>query len=125
METTTLYRPVGQRELELIAESGYTAFPPRLAGQPIFYPVLTEEYARHIAERWNTDDEFSGYVGHVLRFEVGNDFLARYEVQKVGDRTALEYWIPAGELPEFNRQIVGRIELVASYRREGSLPNGS
>src|SRR5919107_458454 len=36
---TTLWRPVGQRELELIAESGYRAFPPRLPHQPIFYPV--------------------------------------------------------------------------------------
>ena len=40
----TLYRPVGQRELNLIAASGYRAFPPRLPEQPIFYPVLNEEY---------------------------------------------------------------------------------
>jgi hypothetical protein len=114
--TTTLYRPVGQRELELIAEAGFTAFPPRLEWQPIFYPVLTEEYARHIAERWNTQDEFSGRVGHVLRFEVRNDFLSGYEVQKVGDRTALEYWIPSEQLPAFNRNIVGLIEVIATYR---------
>jgi hypothetical protein len=48
-ETITLYRPVGQKELDLIAQSGYRAFPPRLSGQPIFYPVLNEEYAREIA----------------------------------------------------------------------------
>ncbi|MBC8141560.1 MAG: ADP-ribosylation/crystallin J1, partial [Armatimonadetes bacterium] len=40
MNTITLYRPVGQRELDLIAASGYRAFPPRLPEQPIFYPVL-------------------------------------------------------------------------------------
>ncbi len=51
-ETTTLYRPVGQRELESIAESGYAAFPPRLPSQPIFYPVTNEEYASFIAREW-------------------------------------------------------------------------
>ena len=48
-----LYRPVGTAELELITESGFTRFPPRLPEQPIFYPVLNERYAREIAERWN------------------------------------------------------------------------
>lgn len=34
----TLYRPVGPDELDLIAASGYRAFPPRLPEQPIFIP---------------------------------------------------------------------------------------
>ncbi len=38
-ETIVLYRPVGPKELELIAASRYRDFPPRLPGQPIFYPV--------------------------------------------------------------------------------------
>jgi hypothetical protein len=42
LKTITLYRPVGPRELELIAASGYREFPPRLPDQPIFYPVLNE-----------------------------------------------------------------------------------
>jgi hypothetical protein len=41
----TLNRPVGPAELNLIAASGWKEFPPRLPEQPIFYPVLTEEYA--------------------------------------------------------------------------------
>ncbi len=45
----TLYRPVGTAELTRIAESGFTAFPPRLPEQPIFYPVLNEAYACEIA----------------------------------------------------------------------------
>jgi hypothetical protein len=50
MESTTiLYRPVGPKELKLIADTGYRAFPPRLPEQPIFYPVLNEEYATQIA----------------------------------------------------------------------------
>ena len=56
-----LYRPVGESELILIAESKYTAFPPRLPEQPIFYPVLNEQYAAEIAKRWNTKDKNSGY----------------------------------------------------------------
>jgi hypothetical protein len=36
----TLYRPVGIKELELIATAGWKRFPPRLFWQPIFYPVL-------------------------------------------------------------------------------------
>jgi hypothetical protein len=47
--TLTLWRPVGPTELELIRRSGMRAFPPRLPEQPIFYPVLTEEYAVKIA----------------------------------------------------------------------------
>jgi len=58
--TTSLFRPVGQKELDLIAESGYRAFPPRLDWQPIFYPVLKEDYATFIAREWNTKDEASG-----------------------------------------------------------------
>ena len=36
-ETTVLFRPVGQKELDLIRESDFSAFPPRLPEQPIFY----------------------------------------------------------------------------------------
>jgi hypothetical protein len=57
MSTITLYRPVGQKELELIAASDYKAFPPRLPDQPIFYPVIALEYAEQIARDWNTRDE--------------------------------------------------------------------
>jgi hypothetical protein len=49
MSTVTLWRPVGQAELKLIERSGWRRFPPRLAGQPIFYPVLNEHYAAKIA----------------------------------------------------------------------------
>ena len=62
METTILYRPVGPKELALIAASGYHQFPPRLPEQPIFYPVLNEEYARQIAREWNVSASGGGYV---------------------------------------------------------------
>lgn len=49
--------------------SGWTRFPTRLVGQPIFYRVLNEDYATKIARDSNTEDPVSGHVGHVLRFE--------------------------------------------------------
>src|SRR4051812_35221250 len=63
-EVTILFRPVGQNELKLIEESGSKAFPPRLPEQPIFYPVLNEEYATQIARDWNAKYNASkrGYV---------------------------------------------------------------
>jgi len=106
---------VGEKEKQLIASAGYSAFPPRLPEQPIFYPVLNEKYASEIAKRWNTKDARSGYKGYVTRFEVEDDYMAGYEVQTVGDVYHQEYWIPAEELEEFNRHIVGRIEIVKEY----------
>jgi len=83
-EAITLYRPVGQAELDLIRASAFRAFPPRLPSQPIFYPVLNEEYAAQIARDWNTGDAASGFVGYVTRFRVRADYLARHEVRTVG-----------------------------------------
>ena len=107
-----LYRPVGEQELTLISKNGYTAFPPRLPEQPIFYPVLNEQYATEIAEKWNTRDKLSGYKGYVTRFEVDDGFLASYQVQTVGRSYHQEYWIPAEDLAEFNRHIIGKIEII-------------
>lgn len=114
-ETVTLFRPVGHREFELIAERGFSSFPPRLPIQPIFYPVLVEEYAVQIARDWNTSDAASGYRGYVARFQVRKSFLNRYETQQVGDSQKLEYWIPAEDLNEFNENIVGLIETIHRF----------
>jgi len=114
-ETTLLFRPVGAKELELIRASGFREFPPRLAHQPIFYPVVTEEYARQIARDWNAQRE-DYRVGYVTRFRVRREYLARYEVQIVGGSEHQEYWIPAEDLAEFNRNIDGVIEVIAEYR---------
>jgi hypothetical protein len=114
-ETTTLYRPVGPKELALIAASGYREFPPRLPEQPIFYPVLNEEYARQIARDWNVSASGDGYV---TRFALRNAFAARYPVQKVGSSIHQELWIPAEDLVEMNLNIVGLIEVIAEYKPE-------
>ncbi|HZL88674.1 MAG TPA: hypothetical protein VFB96_09905 [Pirellulaceae bacterium] len=110
-----LFRPVGLRELELIAASDWRAFPPRLPHQPIFYPVLTQVYAQAIAQNWNTKDPNSGYAGFVTRFEVSDEFAGRYPVQIVGSRQDQELWVPADELEKFNGQIRGKIRVIASF----------
>lgn len=118
METTTLYRPIGQKELDLIAESNFTAFPPRLPEQPIFYPVLNEEYAAQIACDWNAKHN-ADKIGYVTRFAVKTEFLNDYEVQTVGGAVYQEYWIPAEDLEKFNENIVGKIEVTAEFRGNG------
>jgi hypothetical protein len=120
VETVTLFRPVGLKELDLIRQSDYRAFPPRLPSQPIFYPVLTEEYAVQIARDWNAKDPSAGYRGYVTRFRVRAEFLKRYAVHTVGTAVHREYWIPAEELAEFNENIVGPIEIIPDFQGQDS-----
>jgi len=115
LETTLLFRPVGPKELALIAASDYRQFPPRLPEQPIFYPVLNEEYARQIARDWNVPASGAGYV---VRFALRKDFADGYPVQIVGGTVHKELWIPAQELAEMNRNIVGAIEVIAEFKSE-------
>lgn len=117
--TTTLWRPTGPAELTLVAESGWRSWPPRLPDQPIFYPVLNEAYAVLIARDWNVPASGAGYV---TRFEVRTDFLDNYQVQQAGGREILEYWIPAEDLAEFNRNIVGTIEVVRRFPEDAPIP---
>jgi hypothetical protein len=113
-EFVTLWRPVGPEELELIRASGMKAFPPRLPEQPIFYPVLTEEYAIKIARVWNVLASGSGFV---TRFRVAAAFLSKYEPQIAGGQEHREYWIPAEDLSAFNDAILGLIEVTATFSR--------
>jgi len=120
--TVTLFRPVGAKELRLIEASGSLAFPPRLPEQPIFYPVTSEAYATQIARDWNT--EFDDKRGFVTRFEVRKSFLDRYLRKIVGARVHEVCRIPAEDLDEFNRHIVGAsMRSRASPRRTGSRSN--
>lgn len=111
--TTTMYRPVGPAEQELVKESGYTRWPARLPEQPIFYPVTNEEYAREITVQWNVPQYGTGYV---TRFEVLKSFADRYDIHQVGAARHTEWWIPAEEMEELNESIVGRIEVIGEYR---------
>ncbi len=120
LRTTTLWRPTGPTELGLVAESDWRAWPARLPDQPIFYPVLNEAYAVLIARDWNVPASGAGYV---TRFEVRTDFLDNYEVQQAGGREILEYWIPAEDLAELNRNIVGVIEVVRRFPEDAPVPD--
>jgi hypothetical protein len=112
---TILYRPVGFKELRLIADSGFRAFPPRLPEQPFFYPVLSVEYARKIANEWNTKDAFSEYIGCVVQFEVEEEDIKRYPTQIAGGKLHQELQIPAEELVEFNSNIIGTIKVTEVF----------
>ncbi|WP_308366379.1 MULTISPECIES: hypothetical protein [unclassified Microbulbifer] len=114
-ETVTLYRPTGPEELELVRQSGFKRWPQRLPGQPIFYPVTNEAYAKQIATQWNIKD--SG-IGYVTRFEVKKPFMDRYQIQQVGGSDHTEWWIPAEELEELNDNIVGLIDVIGEYHKE-------
>lgn len=109
----TLWRPTGPKELALVEATGWRAWPPRLPDQPIFYPVLNEDYATRIARDWNVN---ASGVGYVTRFEVEKVFLDSYDVQQAGGDTILEYWIPAEDLEDLNAHIVGLIEVVSEFR---------
>ncbi len=112
MTTITCYRPLGEKELKLVAASGFTKWPPRLPEQPIFYPVTNEQYAIELT-KWNITDFGAGYVS---KFDVKKAFMDRYPIKCVGAKSHTEWWVPAEELEELNQNIVGKIEIIGEYR---------
>lgn len=119
MTTIQLFRPVGLKELELVMQSGWKRFPPRLDWQPIFYPVLNEPYAARIAKEWNTNDPFSGNCGVVTTFNVDGIYCSQFTSQNVGGDGYDELWVPAGKLQEFNDHIVGTIDIINAFFGDG------
>lgn len=111
-QTTILYRPVNQTELDLIEQSGWKQFPPRLPEQPIFYPVMNEAYAIQITREWNVP---AYGIGYVTRFAVDTDYLQQFNIENVGAEMHNELWVPAEELETFNAHIIGLIELTHTY----------
>ena len=114
-KTTILYRPVNDKELNLIKKLDYRGFPPRLPEQPFFYPVMNEEYATQITRDWNV----RAYgVGFVTKFQVDTAYLEKFEIQNVGGPIHNELWVPANELEAFNKHIVGKIEVIREFRKQ-------
>ncbi|MGD1840246.1 MAG: hypothetical protein ACFB0B_05020 [Thermonemataceae bacterium] len=114
-KTTTLYRPVNDKELELIEALEFKGFPPRLPQQPIFYPVMNEEYATQITKDWNVP---AYGVGYVTKFEVDTEYLKKFKIENVGGKIHNELWVPAEELEEFNANIIGKIKVIGEYKKE-------
>jgi hypothetical protein len=111
-ETVTMFRPVGPRELELLEASEWRRWPPRLPEQPIFYPVTNEQYATEIASKWNVGESGAGFV---TRFRVRAAYIQQFDIHCVGAAHHTEWWIPAAELEALNDNLVGAIEVVASF----------
>ena len=59
-------------------------------------------------------------VGYVTRFRVRRSVATRYAIQVVGASRHRELWVPAEELDEFNRNIMGKIEVIAEFRGESA-----
>jgi hypothetical protein len=110
-----LFRPVGFGELQLVRNSGWTRFPPRLPDEPIFYPIGDEDDAIQIARTWSLKTGVSCYV---LRFAVDVTFLTRHPLQRARNAAQREYRILAGGLEELDDHILGAIELIASFYKE-------
>lgn len=115
MNTVDLYRPVGLKELELIKKSNYARFPPRLEEQPIFYPVLTYEYAELIIKNWNINESVANYAGAITKFAVNRDYISKFKVEIAGGPSLQELWVPSEELDEFNNNIADQIQIVGAY----------
>lgn len=111
MEIVTCYRPAGQKELDLVKDSVYKKWPPRLPMQLIFYPVTNEKYAIELTQ-WNIKD-FG--IGYVTAFQVKKEFMDKYKIECVGASHHTEWWIPAEDLDELNENIVGEIEVIGEY----------
>ena len=94
--------------------SGWRRWPPRLPEQPIFYPVLNEEYATMIARDWNVKQSTERATSPSSRFGRTSS-TARGSSGRRAD-TILEYWIPAEDLDALNENIIGTIDVVAEYR---------
>ncbi|MEM7343983.1 MAG: hypothetical protein AAF485_07050 [Chloroflexota bacterium] len=114
MKTITLYRPTGEKELQLVKANGHKKWPPRLPEQPFFYPVTNEQYAIELTQ-WNITDFGAGYV---TKFEVEKAFMDNYPIKCVGAQHNTEWWIPAEDLEQLNSKIVGLIEIIGEYRTQ-------
>lgn len=110
-----LYRPVGTKELELIRDSGFAKYPPRLPEQPIFYPVLNEKYATEIASQWNVKYN-EDHRGYVTKFEIDDAYASQFEIHVVGGEYHQELWVPAQELDIFNQHIIGYIQVIREFQ---------
>jgi hypothetical protein len=106
-----LYKPVNQKELDLIKQSGWKGFPIRGGEQNIFYPVRDEAYTAQITKEWNVP---AYGVSYIVRCKVSNEFVNKYKIAKVGALRLNELLVPSEEMEEFNTNILEPIEVIGS-----------
>jgi hypothetical protein len=112
--------------MALVFEAGMHAFPRGLLEQPIFYPVLVEEYADQIARTWNTKDE--PFAGYVLEMEIPDNYAGCFTPRTVGGSTYRELWVPAKRLTEFNVHLTRAITVRRAFfgsKYRGHVPEKS
>jgi hypothetical protein len=54
----------------------------------------------------------------VVAFDMAEDYLRQFPVQNVGGEIHNELWIPAEQLEEFNKNIIGEIRLIKTFLGE-------
>jgi hypothetical protein len=110
-ELVTLYRPIDVREMALVQDADWRAFPPRSRGQPNLCPLPNQADAAQLARDWKVK---AGGAGFVTRFAVNAAYLRELQAQSEAD-ARLDYWIAREELPRFNENIVGKIEVIEAF----------
>lgn len=106
MELLTLYRPVGPEELDFIARSGWTRFPPRLRRKTIFYHEIEKA---SLAEEQPVDHICRNTF--IIRIHMLSDYLKRFSMKDGEESDCEELCIPLDRSEEFNNHIIGLIEL--------------
>jgi len=96
--------------------SGWKRFPPRLPEQPIFYPVVEEEYAIRIARDWNV--KASG-VGYVTKFDVDAGWLSEFPCRKQGGAITLSIGFRRSVWTSSMRTSSGRFRSSTSFADGG------
>lgn len=107
-----LFRPASPDEIVRMMQRYWRAFMLPAPSQAYFYPFRSHELACLLAEGWYARRYGSGFV---VRAWVQADFLARFDCFSLGGADYLEYRIPVAQMDEFNRNIVGNIELLGGY----------
>lgn len=109
-DTLVLWRAVGQAELNLVAASGWRAWPPAAPGRAGFRAVLDRRLAARVSRERIVPAEGAGFVA---RFEVERSFIQRYPAGRDGEPG---YLIPARDVTALNDHLVGVITEEADHR---------
>lgn len=115
MNTTLLFIPVNQAELDLIRALNWSAFPPLWKRDFMLDPHFDENAAHRFALTELTERTGAGFV---LRVEVQTEGLDLFEVNALCHNSPLQVRTRNKGWEKLNQYIVGEIQLLASYFRE-------